>query len=412
MTRIILFMAIVLFNIASFAASNKLIVVVSEVKGNAFYCLGGKTKVLKEGVHLPASAEIFTEVGSQIAFNDYYDHVFYLSGGAHLIVYPNLVELKEGYLWIKSLSYDPLRGPLKVTTANSLIENKKGEGILSFDSYSGKTQVLSIKGDFDLKNIRQEFQWTQVGDGQFSFIQDEYNKGVPRRATPIGYSSYKKVTSLFSGVEAFDEKKMERSQKLRPTITRTASHSTEDSRSHTSESASKRSIASVSNADPFEKALQNSKGEVTIIKLRDPEKEKAHEQNLMNFYKNKVTELGKPKPKKKWSPSYSDKSNVKVMVFGSGSSHKKTSPTHEVRKTRSLRMPASIKPAKTNEEVNSYKKKYRTPASIGKMVPTVKNSAFESELVDQYKKQMRHEDEVNQLIDQLKSIDMDYKKEY
>ena len=98
MTRIILFMAIVLFNIASFAASNKLIVVVSEVKGNAFYSLGGKTKVLKEGVHLPASAEIFTEVGSQIAFNDYYDHVFYLSGGAHLIVYPNLISpTKEIY---------------------------------------------------------------------------------------------------------------------------------------------------------------------------------------------------------------------------------------------------------------------------------------------------------------------------
>lgn len=401
MTRIILFIAIVAFNVASFAASHNITAVVSSIKGNAFYSVGGSTKVLKTGMHLPAKTEIFTEVGSQVSFNDYYDHVFYLSGGAHLIVYPNLIELKEGYLWVKSLAYDALKGPLKITTANALVENRKGEGILSFDTYSGKTQVLSIKGDFELKNIHQEYHGTQVAEGQFSFIQDEYNKGSPRRATPIGYASYKKVTSLFDGVDAFEQKKTERMMKSYPSTTPTSR---------------KRTIASVNEkVDPFEQALREGKtedlthsaaGKVTVLKLRDPEREKAIEKNLMNFYKKKVTQLGRPKPKKKWTPHYHGKSGVKLTIFGRG---KKAST--------SKRMPASIskRPAQTNITAKTYKKKYRTPASIGGMVPTINskaNSQFESELVDQYKKQMRHDDDVNDLIDQLKSIDMDYKKEY
>lgn len=408
MTRIILFIAIVAFNVASFAASNNVIVVVSEVKGNAFYSLGSTTKVLKAGMHLPAKAEVFTEIGSQVSFNDYYDHIFYLSGGAHLIVHPNLVELKEGYLWVKSLAYDALKGPLKVTTANSLVEHTKGEGIISFDTYSGKTQVLSIKGDFDLKNIRQEYQWTQVAEGQFSFIQNEYNDGAPRQSTPIGYASYKKVTSLFEGVDAFDKAKTESSLKAYP--------STATKRRVTVSSPStSRGIASVESEDPFEQVLQAEKGEsvtgmnagrTTVIKLRNPKREKALEKNLMKFYKSKVTELGSPKPKKKWSPTYSGKSDVKVTIFGRGETH---SPR------TSSRMPASVRPAQTNRTIKTYKKKYRTPASIGMMVPSVNtktNGKFESELVDQYKKQMRHDQEVNDLIDQLKSVDMDYKKDY
>lgn len=402
MTRIILFITIVAFNVASFAASHNVTVVISSVKGNAFFSEGGSTKVLKTGMHLPAKTEIFTEVGSQISFNDYYDHVFYLSGGAHLIVYPNLVELKEGYLWVKSLTYDALKGPLKITTANALVENRKGEGILSYDSYSGKTQVLSIKGDFELKNIHQEYQWTQVAEGQFSFIQDEYNEGSPRKATPIGYASYKKVTSLFEGVDAFDKKKAEQTMKAYPS---------------TAVAPKSRGIASVNEkVDPFEQALRQEQGEqvghtapgkITVLKLRDPEHEKAVQQNLMKFYKNKVTELSRPKPKKKWTPTYGQKSDVKVMIFGRGASH-----------ATSKRMPASVRPvrpAQTNITTQTHKMKYRTPASIGGMVPTVNSKAngkFESELVDQYKKQMRHDRDVNDLIDQLKSIDMDYKKEY
>ncbi len=414
MTRIILFLAIVAFNVASFAASSNVIVVVSEIKGNAFYSLGGSTKVLKPGMYLPAKTEIFTEVGSQVAFNDYYDHVFYLSGGAHLIVYPNLVELKEGYLWVKSLAFDALKGPLKVTTANSLIEHTKGEGIISFDTFSGKTQVLSIKGDFDLKNIRQEYQWTQVAEGQFSFIQDEYNKGTPRQSTPIGYASYKKVTSLFEGVDAFDKAKTESSLKAYPSTTTKAVAT----RSNATKS---RGIASVEKVDPFEEALRAETGEApthtntttgttTVLKLRNPQQEKAVEKSLMKFYKNKVSELGRPQAKKKWTPSYDEKSGVKVKIFGRGATHSSS--------RAGARMPASVRPvqpAQTNRVTKSYKKKYRTPASIGLMAPSVNtsgNGKFENELVDQYKKQMRHDQEVNELIDQLKSIDMDYKKEY
>ena len=59
----------------------------------------------------------------------------------------------------------------------------------------------------------------------------------------------------------------------------------------------------------------------------------------------------------------------------------------------------------------------RVPASIGSMAPKIKRhtgpaNSFEGSLVEEYKRQMRHSNEVNELIDALKSYDNDYKKGY
>jgi hypothetical protein len=67
------------------------------------------------------------------------------------------------------------------------------------------------------------------------------------------------------------------------------------------------------------------------------------------------------------------------------------------------RAPASVKPTAVEEMV----KVKRAPASVKQQT-----DAFESSLVDQYKKQMRHSDEVNQLIRDLKNYEMDYDTGY
>ena len=54
----------------------------------------------------------------------------------------------------------------------------------------------------------------------------------------------------------------------------------------------------------------------------------------------------------------------------------------------------------------------RTPASLGVPRTVPKADPFESALIKQYKKQTRHTDEVNSLIDALKSYQSDYSKSY
>ena len=56
--------------------------------------------------------------------------------------------------------------------------------------------------------------------------------------------------------------------------------------------------------------------------------------------------------------------------------------------------------------------KMRTPASVPQEVKSVKGTVFENQLMKAYQNQMRHKKELNGLIDELKSVDIDYQKEY
>jgi hypothetical protein len=378
----------------------KIVAVVSKLEGKAFYSTQGKTHPLREGTHIPAQAEIFTDLGAQVSINDYYDHVYHLSGGAHVVVYTNLLELKEGYLWMKSLAYDELKGPFRVTTPNAVVENQIGEGIVSFDVYTGKTQLLSIKGDFGFRNSLMENLGITLSEGQFSFIHNEHEKGHPRKATPIGYASYKKITGLFEGVQPFHKEE----KVVRKTFLSTNPPQEE---MKPAEPKTQRAVASVKSNQAFDQALEAKKaGKTTVIKLREPASQAQHQEKVMNYYQQKIKQLAKPKPKKKWHPAYQKKSGVPVKVYG---------------KRAGVRGPASVKrqasgmvTLKPGKKAKKYKSKVksRMPASIGGMLPKVNTNAFESEMLNQYKNQMRHDQEVNDLIDQLQSVDMDYKKEY
>ncbi len=410
MIKVISFLTILLMmSPNSFAGKSNIIAVVSGLKGKAFFSVGGKTMPLKEGMHLSSQAEVFTEVGSQVSINDYYDHIYHLSGAGHIILHRNLVELKEGYLWIKSLAFDELKGPLRISTANAIAVNKVGEAIVSFDSYSGKTQILTVKGDFIFRNSLNQVQYVGLTEGQFSFIQNEHEEGSPRRPTPIGYASYQKITGLFSDVEATDKTAMIKPKSV-PTTKR---------------SVAKRVPASQKTkyADPFARALgeaapkprltpKNTKqGETIIIKLRSPASIKKNTDTLINYYHKKIKKLATPAPKRVWKMKNGQgRSNVPIVIYGSRAStatREKLSPksSRKSSKRSKSRFPASIAP-------KSKVMKQRTPASARRMVPKVKNSAFERGLSRQYKKQKRHDTEVNDLIDQLKSVDMDYKKDY
>ena len=157
------------------------------------------------GDYLYDFSEVMTEEGAQVSFSDYYDHQFHLAGSGHLKIMNKIVELVRGYLWVQS--YRATKIPFNIQTANSSVKYYDGEAIISFDSLVGKSQIMVLKGDFRIGNILHKVRHFDVvvADGEFSSVDNEFNGGNPRGTTPVGYKSFQKVLSLFTGIKPLDE---------------------------------------------------------------------------------------------------------------------------------------------------------------------------------------------------------------
>ncbi|WP_034721751.1 hypothetical protein [Bacteriovorax sp. DB6_IX] len=349
--------------------------VVNSVKGNVFVTSHGQTKKLDLGDYIYDFDQIFTEVGAQVSFNDYYDHTYHLSGSAHATILNKMIELRSGYLWTQS--HENSENHFHVQTVNATVSYTHGEFVVSYDSESGKTQLLSIKGTHLFKNNNHEFLKEEISAGKFSFIIENYENGAPRVPTPIGSNAYTAVLSLFDDIRPMQKSK-------------SAVEEIEKFPSRPMEKAAKgRMVASVESKD---KATGGS-----LIILREKKEDRSkRDDSLLNFYKSKVTTLAKKYKKKpyKFKPEYNKKSNAVVKVYG----------------VKKQRVPASKK-------VTIYKAKAesaRKPASMVELNPQVKvkTNAFETSLMKEYKKQMRHSNEINSLIKELKSYDQDYNEAY
>ena len=174
------------------------VAILKEVSGNAFSIVEGKAHSLKVGDLVDDMSEIVTEMGSQISFHDYYNHVYHLASAGHVQIMRRLIDLRSGHLWVQTKGDG---GVSLVQTANAKVTYNVGEAIISYDSESGKTQVLSVRGKFDMCNQLLEDVVVAIYDGHFSFIQKDVDNGVPRNPTPIGGASFKKVTGLFLGID-------------------------------------------------------------------------------------------------------------------------------------------------------------------------------------------------------------------
>lgn len=355
------FLTVCLFACSSVFAESP-IALVEKITGNVFAMNDGKTRVLKPGEHLYDLAEIITEEGAQITFNDYYDHKFHLAGSGHLKLRGKSVEIKRGYLWLQSFRKFTGGDEFIIKTANSKTTYKEGEAIFSFDAYSGKSQILSVQGDFEFANLLRDYMKAIVIDGQFTFIDNEYEHGAPRTITPIGHESFMKVTGLFYGFKSNREKnrliKMNENRRAR---------------------LLGRSLASVSSAS--ESQISSSGGF-----------------NLSQYYTGEIEKFRKIKAKRKFRPSYSKKSGIVLNIFH-------IQKEAEVKKR---------KPAAKKNVIIKRQKISRGPSSVSfRPPPKIQPAgAFEESLLDEYKKQMRHDNDVNGLIKDLKNYDQDYKKSY
>ncbi|WP_127714441.1 hypothetical protein [Halobacteriovorax sp. HLS] len=375
-TRQLALLTTLLFSFNSLGESPELMI--RSVKGNAFLVTKEKTTLLKAGDHVYDFQQIFTEVGSQVSFVNYQDQLFHLAGGGNIRSLKGIIELQNGYLWMESISGSS--AGYQVQTPNARLEFSNGESIIDFDNSSGKTQLLVLNGTVEFGNLFQDHLTTEVSSGKFSFISKDYENGAPRNPTPVGKNTFAKVQGLF------DKKNVAK----KPTKNVASILSSEDIAPIVSKKTVQRTIASVAEEPVAPSRVSNSamSQESGIIYIRPKKRDLQKDDMLLNYHSQNITKLKAKKVKKKFAPSYASKSKVKVYVFG-----------QKKKKSRSI---ASVK-----------KKSTRAPASI-QMEPAVKlkNDAFESSLMREYSKQLRHSKEVNSLIQELKNYDQDYKQSY
>ena len=373
--------------------------IVKDVSGTVFLSVGERTVPAKVGTKIFDSTEVMTTSGAQVSVMDRYDHIVNLSGSAHMAVQGKKIELIKGYLWIQSTR--KRNDKFKIQTANASVSYGQGEGVISFDEATGKTQLLSIRGVFRLRHAMDQHKFEYVREGEFSFINDSYREGRPRSPTAVGYDSYQKVTNLFSGVEPI--KKTFSFPQMRGAGKKAAKsnvNSGENPQMQTSKSPS-RSVASEAKSDAKE-------GSIHYVETQSMKK--SSKGKLKQYYQKQLAALEKEEKDKKqasrkskkkgFRPSYQHKSDVTVRVFGAS-------------KESTGRMPSSEKNRK-KEKKSKSKKSGRAPASLQEVNPQVniEQDAFEKGLNEQLKKQMRHDQEVNALIKELKNYDQDYQTSY
>ena len=378
-TKSKLLLLVIALLVTSFGVMAAPVARVQSITGNAFVLVDGRTQMLEPGMNLDDYSELITEEGSQVVFTDYFDHRFYLSGSGHVKLLNRITELRSGYLWIQSYNESD---QFTVQTANAKVEYTGGEAVISFDDVTTRSQLLVVKGRFIFGNLLQDYMVTPVREGQFSFIQNEYENGSPRNATSIGEESFGKVTSLFR-----DIKPMESKDRALELMQEDPSEKVATGFVVKGRAVASRSIASV--------APQKNPGDIVYVQ-KAPEVAVKSNFAIEDYHRQKLEAAQKKmtkvkKIKKPFAPDYSTRSNVQVVIYGAS--------------TATKRAPASVAPKKAKVVAK------RAPASIVPK-PEIKNDTFESSLVDQYKKQLRHSEETNQLIQELKNFDQDYKANY
>lgn len=182
----------------SLAVWAKPVAQVVELKGSAFMVSAdGKTTLLKLNQHLEDRSEVMVEEGASVTLNDYYDATYHLTGGSHLKLFNQSVQLKKGKSWVQSTN---TKYPLALTTANGNVSFSKGEFITTFDQMTNRTQVLVVNGEAEVSNVLDQNMKYTVAAGMFTMVDPEVENGTPRAPTKVGLASLEKALGEFKGL--------------------------------------------------------------------------------------------------------------------------------------------------------------------------------------------------------------------
>ncbi len=369
------------------AHGGNFIATVNSIKGAAFVTSNGETIQLKIGDELLKNAEISTTAMGAVSFSDYHDHQFHLPASSHVKLLGNNLQLRRGFVWVQSYSHEVNSG-FELSTANAVARYDYGESILSFDPVTAKSQLLVIKGRLFFSNLQNHMDRVLIEDGQFSYVQMKSGKGLPRRPTPVGYSSFKKITSLFHkvspmGVVDHIAKRVPRSQRKVEKMNR--------------------GIASISFPVKKRKKIKRKlKNSGRIIYINGKKITRQNTKNEKSFLDKQLSGFSRRLNKKNVKKNILKRSHVPVRVYGTYLSQM-DSPSFKKRVIKNIK--------KTRK-----KESKRSPASIPPSQVLSKTEKvvdrFEKGLGQEYRKQMRHSPEVNSLIRDLKNYNQDFKTAY
>lgn len=344
---------------------------VGEFKGNSFVFWGNKkSAVLKYGDKIPDLSEIMVEDNSYLTLMNYEGHTYHLAGGSHVKFYNNMMEVKNGKVWINS---ENSTDQFIVQSVNASASYQKGQFIFSFSNVDGKSQVLVLDGEVLFNNVLEPQLVENVSAGFFSLIDKDINNGIPRSATRIGLHSYTNMKLSFEGIEQIENSNFENMLK----------------EFKFESSTQTRSIASIENTNTKKGMLyfydSQKKKLITEKNKRVPS---SQEFSAVNYFEQ-------IKSKQRSDKNKMQTKEAKVRVFGGLDLKNNQAP-----KSSELDFTVKIESA-------------RTPASI-ETSDIVKdlNTSFEKSLNDKIQIDKRHPEEVNQLINDLKSYDNNFKKNY
>ena len=359
---------------------------VLEVNGNSFVFFGkNQSKQLRYADKIEDMSEVMVEDGGTVTLKDELGRVYHLAGGTYAKLFQDSVEVKSGNVWVTSTS-NKFAGI--ISSVNGIAKFSRGHFIYSFDNILGKSQVLVLTGQVEFSNVVESNLSINVPAGHFSFVDQNKANGLPRGATRVGLASYKQVKSLFHGIDNLKTTNFDKAlfgQSLSP----------------------KRGIASVpTDSSPRKGKLifLESNGSRSIASVS--KKESAYD-----YYKSIKKKVGSSKAKRSGS-------QAKVRFFGFDDSvsvkkPKKVKKTTSVKRLKVMQKPVVkvVREAKKPIKVESKRK----PASVerAQLIQQINaKGAFEDSLNQANRENKRHPEEVNALIDELKSYDQTYQEDY
>ncbi len=385
---------------------------VASVKGDVFAISKDVTFKVSEGDYFDDFTEILTEESGQISFVDYYDHTFHLSSSGHIKIMNKILELRSGHVWIQSKSRDK---NFSIQTSNSDTTYADSEFIVSYDSNVGKTQLMVVNGTVNFSNILESHVKYTVDAGQFSFVDQKYDDGLPRNPTRTGFKSFKTVMNFFNGIQATDKGFMD---------------VMETQLSEVDEKMVKqngtRSIASVPEGPTSGKGNaiiltrdQKKKGTGKILFISSVKKEEASRLPASSqISKSYFSMIDKKQPVKKKKSvgkvKYTGKkTSVRVFGFSDLEEVKPSFPENSKAFEKEVKQPATVKSIVARKKsVTRTKRKPANDMTGDAAYQGYDQRAFEKSLNQEYNNQKKHPEEVNELIDELQNYQEDYTKQY
>lgn len=209
---------------------------ITKVKGEGFISYKGKTIALKAGDNVHQGAEIVIEHEGAVTFKAFNDQTIHLGKASSMMIDKDALVLRQGEVWFQAPDKSKT---IKLSTANADVVYSGGEGILVYDSAKAKSQIFVMNGMMKVNNARTPEVAISVGEGNFSYVDNTYDQGIPRDPTPVGEKTYKELLTHFPNVMPM-QKGTEKLFDATPTRSVASAHETEHTSAIHSEKVAKK----------------------------------------------------------------------------------------------------------------------------------------------------------------------------